>query len=82
MIRYILIRLLYTLPVIWLVVSAVFLLIHLVPGDPIQAMLGETAAATDLESARHAYGLDVPLGQQYLNYWKGIFRGLVKRLLG
>src|SRR3989440_8089080 len=75
MIRYILIRLLYTLPVIWLVVSAVFLLIHLVPGDPIQAMLGETAAATDLESARHAYGLDVPLGQQYLNYWKGIFRG-------
>lgn len=75
MIRYILIRVLYTLPVVWLVVSAVFLLIHLVPGDPIQAMLGETAAAADLDSARHAYGLDVPLGQQYLNYWKGIFRG-------
>jgi len=61
-VRYVLIRLLYTLPVIWLVVSAVFLLIHLVPGDPIQAMLGEGAPSADLEAARHAYGLDIPLG--------------------
>ena len=50
------------LPVIWLVVSVVFLLIHLVPGDPIQAMLGEGAAGADIQAARHAYGLDVPLG--------------------
>lgn len=75
MIRYVLTRLAYLLPVIWLVVSVVFLLIHLVPGDPIQQMLGEGAAATDLEAARHAYGLDVPLGEQYINYWKGVFRG-------
>ena len=75
MLRYIAVRLLYTLPVIWLVVSAVFLLIHLVPGDPIQAMLGEGAAGADIEAARHAYGLDVPLGKQYVNYWKGIIRG-------
>lgn len=75
MIRYVLIRLLYTLPVIWLVVSCVFLLIHLVPGDPIQAMLGEGAPSADIEAARHAYGLDAPLGTQYVNYWKGIFRG-------
>ncbi len=34
MLRYLALRLLYTLPVIWLVVSLVFLLIHLVPGDP------------------------------------------------
>jgi len=74
-IRYVLIRLLYTLPVIWLVVSCVFLLIHLVPGDPIQAMLGEGAPLADIEAARHAYGLDAPLGTQYVNYWKGIFRG-------
>jgi ABC-type dipeptide/oligopeptide/nickel transport system permease component len=38
-------RVLYTLPVIWLVVSTVFLLIHFVPGDPVQQMLGEGAAA-------------------------------------
>ena len=65
----------YTLPVIWLVVSLVFLLIHLVPGDPIAQMLGEGAPAADLQAARHAYGLDLPLGQQYSNYWKGVLRG-------
>jgi len=75
MLRRLLSRLLYTLPVIWLVVSTVFLLIHFVPGDPIQQMLGEGAAAGDIEAARHAYGLDVPLGQQYLNYWKGVLHG-------
>jgi len=68
-------RLLYTLPVIWVVVSVVFLLIHLVPGDPIQQMLGEGAASADVQAARQAYGLDQPLGQQYLNYWKGVLRG-------
>ena len=75
MFRRILTRALYTLPVLWLVVSVVFLLIHLVPGDPIQQMLGEGAPAADIAATRHAYGLDVPLGQQYLNYWKGVFHG-------
>ena len=73
--RYVTTRLLYTLPVVWLVVSVVFLLIHLVPGDPVQQMLGEGAASADIEAARHAYGLDVPLGKQYVNYWKGVLHG-------
>jgi peptide/nickel transport system permease protein len=68
-------RLLYTIPVLWLVVSVVFLLIHLVPGDPIQAMLGEGAANADIEAARHAYGLDQPVGKQYLQYWNGVLHG-------
>jgi ABC-type dipeptide/oligopeptide/nickel transport system permease component len=55
-------RVLYTLPVIWLVVSLVFLLIHLVPGDPIAQMLGEGAPAADIAATRHTYGLDAPLG--------------------
>jgi peptide/nickel transport system permease protein len=75
MLHYVSRRVLYTLPVLWLVVSLVFLLIHLVPGDPIAQMLGEGAPAADLEAARHAYGLDLPLGQQYLNYWKGVLHG-------
>ncbi len=75
MLRLLLTRLLYTLPVLWLVVSVVFLLIHLVPGDPIQQMLGEGAAAADIEATRHAYGLDQPLARQYLNYWKGVLHG-------
>ena len=68
-------RLLYTLPVLWLVVSVVFLLIHLVPGDPIQAMLGEGAASADVQAARHAYGLDQSIGKQYLQYWNGVLHG-------
>jgi ABC-type dipeptide/oligopeptide/nickel transport system permease component len=74
-IRYITTRLLYMVPVVWLVVSVVFLLIHLVPGDPIQQMLGEGAASADIAAARHAYGLDVPIGTQYVNYWKGVLHG-------
>ncbi len=74
-------RLLYTLPVLWLVVSAVFLLIHLVPGDPVQQMLGESAAPADLAAMRHAYGLDLPLGQQYLRYWGGVLHGDLGRSL-
>jgi peptide/nickel transport system permease protein len=62
-------------PVVWLVVSLVFLLIHIVPGDPIAQMLGEGAATADIQAARHAYGLDMPLGAQYLNYWKGVVHG-------
>jgi peptide/nickel transport system permease protein len=75
MLRYLARRLAYMIPVVWLVVSVVFLLIHLVPGDPIQQMLGEGATVSDLQAARHAYGLDVPIGKQYVNYWKGVLRG-------
>ena len=81
MLKYTGTRLLYTLPVIWLVVSVVFLLIHLVPGDPVQLMLGEGATSADLQATRHAYGLDVPVRQQYVNYWRGILRGDLGRSL-
>ncbi len=70
-----LIRLALTLPVVWLVVSLVFLLIHLVPGDPVQMMLGEGASPTDLASLRHQLGLDLPLRTQYIRYWSGVLHG-------
>jgi len=73
--RYLATRAAYMLPVIWLVVSVVFLLIHLVPGDPILQMLGEGAPAADIAATRHAYGLDEPLAKQYLHYWKGVLHG-------
>ena len=59
----------------------VFLLIHLVPGDPVQQMLGEGATASDLSALRHQYGLDAPLGQQYLHYWRGVLHGDLGRSL-
>ena len=67
-------RILITLPVLWVVVSVVFLLIHLVPGDPIQMMLGDGATPADIGALRHQYGLDLPLGVQYMHYWAGVFR--------
>ncbi len=79
--RTILKRLLYLLPVLWLVVSLVFLLIHLVPGDPVQQMLGEGATTTDIAALRHAYGLDLPLSLQYLHYWRDVLHGNLGRSL-
>ncbi len=68
-------RLVLTLPVVWLVVSLVFLLIHLVPGDPVLQMLGEGATPADLDALRHQYGLDQPLWKQYVHYWAGVVHG-------
>ncbi|MGA7857138.1 MAG: ABC transporter permease [Terracidiphilus sp.] len=73
--KQILIRLGLTLPVVWLVVSLVFLLIHLVPGDPILQMLGEGATQADIGALRHQYGLDQPLWKQYAHYWNGVIHG-------
>jgi len=68
-------RVAVTLPVLWVVVSAVFLLIHLVPGDPIAQMLGEGATAGDISTLRHQYGFDLPLYVQYGHYWRGVLHG-------
>jgi ABC-type dipeptide/oligopeptide/nickel transport system permease component len=73
--RSILTRVLLTVPVVWVVVSLVFLLIHLVPGDPVLQMLGDGATAADLATLRHQYGLDLPLGTQYLHYWRDVLHG-------
>ena len=75
LLKSLLLRLAYTLPVLWLVVSIVFLLIHIVPGDPVQQMLGEGARPADIVALRHAYGLDQPLGTQYIHYWRGVLHG-------
>jgi peptide/nickel transport system permease protein len=80
-VRALLMRLAYTVPVVWLVVSLVFLLIHLVPGDPIQQMLGEGARVGDVSALRHSYGLDLPLSTQYVRYWRGVLHGDLGRSL-
>jgi peptide/nickel transport system permease protein len=61
--------------VMWGVATLVFFLIHLVPGDPVQAMLGETALETDIENLREKLGLNEPLLIQYKNYFFGILKG-------
>jgi peptide/nickel transport system permease protein len=75
LLRSLLMRLVYTLPVLWLVVSVVFLLIHIVPGDPVEQMLGEGARPADIVALRHTYALDLPLHTQYARYWRGVLHG-------
>jgi peptide/nickel transport system permease protein len=50
------------------VVSLVFFLIHMIPGDPIDVMLGESALAADREALRQGLGLHLPLYEQWWNY--------------
>ena len=63
------------LPALWLILSMVFLLVHIVPGDPVAQMLGEGARAEDLQQLRHALDLDQPVRTQYVHYIAGIFHG-------
>jgi ABC-type dipeptide/oligopeptide/nickel transport system permease component len=72
---FILRRLLLTLPVLLGVVTLVFSFIHLVPGDPVQIMLGEGAQAADVEQLRHKLGLDQPVLTQYGRYLKDVTSG-------
>lgn len=69
---YFLRRLLLTIPVMLGVSTLVFLFIHLIPGDPVQVMLGESANAADVEALRHQLGLNRPLGEQYAHFLKGL----------
>jgi peptide/nickel transport system permease protein len=59
----------------WVVGSMVFFLIHLVPGDPVEVMLGDWASPADADALRHQLGLDLPLLQQYIHYLTGIVQG-------
>ena len=68
--RFLLRRLLLTIPVLFGVATLVFSLIHLVPGDPVQAMLGESASPQDIEQLRRTLGLDRPLYVQYVNFMR------------
>ncbi|WP_024851180.1 nickel ABC transporter permease [Hydrogenovibrio kuenenii] len=59
----------------WVVGTLVFLLIHLVPGDPVEVMLGDWASPADADALRHQLGLDLPLFQQYIHYLFGLVQG-------
>jgi peptide/nickel transport system permease protein len=74
-VRYLGRRILLTIPVLLGVATLVFSLIHLVPGDPAQAMLGEGASAADVADLRTRLGLDRPLLEQYSHFLQGAVRG-------
>jgi ABC-type dipeptide/oligopeptide/nickel transport system permease component len=73
--RFLIRRLLLTIPVLVGVATLVFSLIHLVPGDPVQAMLGESASPEDVVDMRQRLGLDRPLLVQYVSFLRGAIVG-------
>ena len=73
--RYLIRRLVLTVPVLAGVATLVFSLIPLVPGDPVQAMLGESASPQDIADLRGRLGLDRPLYVQYGAFVKGVATG-------
>jgi peptide/nickel transport system permease protein len=60
---------------LWVLVTASFAMIHLIPGDPVRGALGPTAPAALVEARRQALGLDDPILTQYLHYLKGLVTG-------
>jgi peptide/nickel transport system permease protein len=74
-VRYLIRRILLTIPVLMGVATLVFSLIHLVPGDPAQAMLGDGASERDIADLRTRLGLDRPFPEQYARFMSGLVRG-------
>ena len=75
MLRYFIRRLVLTIPVLLGVATLVFSLIHFIPGDPAQAMLGDGASVEDITQLRQRLGLDRPLLAQYASFLQGLLRG-------
>src|SRR5258706_5171606 len=75
MLSYLVRRLLAVIPVMAVVVTVVFLLIHLIPGDPVSVMLGPDATPTQIEGTRRSLGLDRPIHQQLVGFYGRVLRG-------
>ncbi len=73
--KYLLSRILLFLPAFLGAATLIFFLIHLIPGDPVEVMLGETASPADKETLRQELGLDQPLLAQYLRFLSGLASG-------
>jgi ABC-type dipeptide/oligopeptide/nickel transport system permease component len=75
MAKFLLKRVATMLPVLIIVSIIVFLMVHIMPGDPARIIAGETASEEDVERVRVAQGFDKPLYEQYLIYMGNILRG-------
>lgn len=72
---YILKRLLSMIPVLLIVAVIVFMIIHLIPGDPASVMLGEEATPQEVQALRDELGLNLPIYEQFIQWFAGIFQG-------
>src|SRR3954452_16870124 len=76
MAKYVLRRLLQTIPILWGVATAVFAMLHLLPGDPVAVMLQQSGGSAEtMTRLRHQLGLDLPVWQQYLVFLGNAVQG-------
>jgi hypothetical protein len=75
MLRHILRRLLLAIPTLFVVITIIFVLVRVIPGDPAVAALGDQASEQAIEQLREQLGLDKPIWQQYIDYMAGLLRG-------
>lgn len=75
MARYALRRLALALPMLWLVATAVFFVVQVLPGDPVELQLGEGALGGEAAALRRRLGLDRPLVERYASFLAGAVRG-------
>jgi peptide/nickel transport system permease protein len=73
--QYILRRLLQVIPIAFGILTLIFALIHMIPGDPAVQIAGENARAQDIERVRQELGLDKPIWEQYVTYVGNVVRG-------
>lgn len=81
MFQFIIRRILVSIPVAFGVSTICFMLIHFVPGDPVDIMLGEQASVQEKMALRSELGLDLPMMKQYTNYMIGLVQGDLGRSL-
>jgi peptide/nickel transport system permease protein len=75
MLGYVAKRLAMTIPTLFLVAVAVFVLVRLIPGDPVQVMLGDSADPSQIATTRHQLGLDEPVPVQFALWLAKVVRG-------
>jgi peptide/nickel transport system permease protein len=73
--RYLLTRLLLVIPTLWILLTVVFILMRVAPGDPVQAALGGRQPASVINAERHRLGYDKPIIVQYGDYLNGVIHG-------
>ncbi len=73
--RYVIFRLATMLAVILILLTFIFFAIHIIPGDPVESMVGEGASQETIDAIRARLGLDKPIYLQYIDYIVGVFSG-------
>ena len=73
--KYVIYRLVTMVAIIMILLTFIFFAVHIIPGDPVEAMVGEGASQEFVDQIRRRLGLDKPLHLQYFDYISGVFRG-------